>query len=66
MVDTKDLKVDVLTRPRTGQNAWQPSGFVRVQHIPSGITVTKHSSRGQIRALDEAHAEIEMLVELWE
>ncbi len=40
------------------------SNFVRIEHIPSGITVTKHST-SQIKARDEAMEELKMLVELW-
>ena len=65
MINPKDIKVDVLSHKSKGQRAGFPPSFVRIEHLPSGITVTK-SRTTQIAARDEAMEELEMLVELWE
>ena len=59
-----DTKVDVLTYKSKGMDVYPRNQFVRIEHIPSGITVTKHST-SQIKARDEAMEELKMLVELW-
>lgn len=49
----------------TWQVSCQQGGFVRVEHKESGITVTKYSPRGYIRAMDAAGKEILVLVRVW-
>ena len=67
LLNPKDLKVDVLFHKLKGQVVFpHRDQFVRIEHIPSGITVTKHSTKSQIRARDEGLEELEMLVEIWE
>lgn len=66
MIYPKDLKIDVFKqKPKKGMQVYSRHDFVKIEHLPSGITVTKHSDRGQIRAKNECMEELEVLVELW-
>jgi len=66
MINDEDLKTHAFFNQRRRQDvATQTECFVKIEHIPSGISVTKHSGRSQIRARDEAMEELKMLVEIW-
>ncbi len=54
MIEQDDLRVNAIRK-----------NFVKIKHIPSGITVTKEN-KSQVKAKEEALEELEMLVELWE
>ncbi len=41
------------------------SNFVRIEHIPSGIVVTKHSGKSQIEAKNKAMDELIELIRLY-
>lgn len=65
-MDLRDLKVDCFTRKRNVVDVCCiPTAFVKIEHIPSKIIVTKHNSRSLLKARDEAMEELEMLVQLW-
>ncbi len=67
MIDLKDIKVSTFLRRRKDMDvATITTQFVKVEHMPSGITVTKHSERSQVRAKADCIDELELLVELWE
>ena len=68
MINPSDLKVDVFSEKssKNGQIAYPfRSNFVKLTHLPSGISVTKES-RAQVIAKNDAMEELEVLVELWE
>lgn len=66
MIKSDDIQVNTFFNQRRKQDvATQTECFVKIEHIPSGITVTKHSGRSQVKARDEAMEELEMLVEIW-
>lgn len=54
MIDPSEWRIDVISKT-----------FVKITHIPSGITVTKQG-KSQIKTNSEAMEEIILLVELWE
>ena len=60
----EELKVELIPRkPRIVTVDNLPT-FVKVEHVPSKITVTKYH-RSQYKAKEEAIEELEILVELW-
>lgn len=62
----EDLKIDVIGPVRHEVDVCHiPDVFVKIEHTPSGITVTKHSRKGSVYAKDRAMEELEMLVEIW-
>jgi protein subunit release factor A len=56
-----ELKKDVFTN----NDGCDPNFFVRIEHLPSGIVVTKHNSIWSTVAQAEALEELDMLVQLW-
>jgi protein subunit release factor A len=69
MINPNELRIDCFFEgtSRKGRMVIYPyrCNFVKIAHIPSGITVTKES-KSQVKAKQEALEELEMLVELWE
>jgi len=61
-IQQSDIKVELIHSPYPSTFVRQPS-FVKVTHIPTGITVTK-CHEYQIIARDEAIFEIECLLEI--
>ena len=63
----KDIIVKVFSnKPKQVGVVHHGDSFVKVEHIPSGIVVTKHGSGSQIKIRDKAFEELMMLVKLWE
>ena len=58
-----DIKVELIHTPYPSTFDRQPS-FVKVTHVPTGITSTKYH-KYQITARDEAIFEIECLLEVF-
>ena len=64
MINPEDLRVDVLScKPKQLMVGNNPT-FVKIEHIPSKIAVTKYN-RSQYKAKEEGLEELEMLVEIW-
>ena len=64
-MEEKDLKVELLpSKPKVITVDNMPT-FVKIEHMPSKITVTKYH-RSQYKAKQEAIEELEVLVEIWE
>ena len=64
MINPEDLRVDVLScKPKQFMVGNNPT-FVKIEHKPSKITVTKYN-RSQYKAKEEGLEELEMLVEIW-
>lgn len=62
----KDIKLDIIKSKTRYLNVYKNRDrFVRVEHIPSGITVTKYH-KSQIEAKKLAMLEINELIDLWE
>lgn len=65
MINPTELRIDVLAcKPKKITVDNNPT-FVKLEHMPSRITVTKYN-KSQYKAKEEAVEELEMLVELWE
>jgi protein subunit release factor A len=66
IVNQSDLKINVFGNIKSGMHkAENNCRFVKIEHVPSGIVVTKYG-RFQINAKNEAMEEIENLIALWE
>lgn len=63
-IKTEDLRIDVFRPRTTGMHVQCLPSYVKVEHIPSGIVVTK-VGRSQLRVKEECLAEIEKLLEVW-
>ena len=61
MIEPKDLKVDIINKPMGEVVIYPRKFFVRVEHIPTGITVSKMSS-SQLKAKEKCMQELEELV----
>ena len=68
IINPNDIKLECFKdkTSKNGQIAYPfRSNFVKLTHLPSGISVTKES-RAQVIAKNDAMEELEVLVELWE
>ena len=64
MIKPEELKIEILScKPKQITVDKLPT-FVKIEHIPSKITVTKYH-RSQYKAKNECIEELEMLVEIW-
>jgi len=68
MIDNKNLKVDVFTEDRTkGMHPAETMvNFVKIEHIPSRIVVTKAGRKSQLKVKNECMKELEILVGHWD
>ena len=66
MINRKDLKVDTIScKRRLVDFGSKNIAFVKIEHIPSSITVTE-VDKTQIKARNKAMIELDRLVEIWE
>lgn len=63
-IKPEDLRIDVFRPPFKGMHVQCLPSYVKVEHIPSGIVVTK-CERSQLRAKEKCLAEIKKLLEAW-
>lgn len=63
-IKPEDIRIDVFRPRTTGMHVQALPSYVKVEHIPSGIVVTK-VGRSQLRAKEECLAEIEKMLEVW-
>ncbi len=62
----EDLKVTVIDMKRYRVDVTSIHGaIVKIEHIPSGIVVTKQDKLAQHKAKEEALKELEQLVNFW-
>jgi len=64
MIKPEELKVEILRCKQRQVTVDNQPTFVKTEHIPSKITVTKYN-RSQYKAKEECIEELEMLVEIW-
>jgi protein subunit release factor A len=66
IMNQSDLRINVFGNTKSGMHkAENNCRFVKIEHVPSGIVVTKYN-KYQIDAKSEAMEEIEMLINIWE
>lgn len=63
-MNLEDFQIEIIAIKNHRDYSYNTQRFVKITHIESNISVTKYG-RSQIRARDEAMAEITRLVELW-
>ena len=63
MLKPEDLRVEVIRKPMIVE-VFPRNEFVKITHLPSGISVTKHNN-SQLKARNEALEELEVLVEIY-
>lgn len=63
-IKPEDIRIDVFRPRTTGMHVQCLPNYVKIEHIPSGIVVTK-CEMSQLRAKKECLAEIERLLEVW-
>ena len=61
MIEPKDLKVDVINKPMGEVVVYPRKFFVKIEHIPTGITVSKIAT-SQLKAKEKCIQELEELV----
>ncbi len=64
-VNPEHLSMDVFEKKIGDQIKYPRTFFVKLEHIPTGITVTK-SSKSQLLALDRCLKELDILVNEYE
>ena len=63
----EDLKIDVIPMKRHKIDVNSIHGaIIKIEHIPSGIIVTKYHKKTQVKAKEEALEELKILVAHWE
>lgn len=63
-MNLEDFQIEIIAIKNHKSYSYNTQRFVKITHIESGITVTKYG-RSQIKARDEAMAEITRLIDLW-
>lgn len=64
MIKPEELRIDVFRPRTTGMHVQALPSYVKIEHVPSGITVTK-KHRSQLKAKEECIAELEELLIGW-
>lgn len=63
--DKDNVKIDIINCKNQSNATNRIGEFVRLTHIPSGITVTKFDEKIQCFALQKATIEINKLIKTW-
>jgi len=60
----KDIKIDIIKKESSQINIENKGTFVRIEHLKSGITVTKFN-KIQIKAKNKAIDELKLLLKIY-
>jgi len=64
IIKNKDVKLDTISIKQNGKSVDNQGSFVKIEHLNSGITVTKFDAI-QIKAKNKAIDELESLLKIY-
>lgn len=64
MLNGNDLKIDTIAVKQKKQDVDNNGWFVKIEHIESGITVTRFD-RASVKAKAKAIGDLDLLIKIW-